>query len=165
MKWLKVRKTETDPEKKNKKVKEGDLSTNEKNKGTNDFSNGPQPFTITPSNERSYGEFLSRLDDKTMIASLENKNFYELKLSNKGGLVMPVIIEWTFKDGTKEIERLPAEIWRTNESTFTKVFLKDKEVASVVVDPKKETSDINVDDNTFPRVEKVSKFDELKGRN
>ena len=165
VKWLKVRKTETDPEKKNKKVKEGDLSTNEKNKGTNDFSNGPQPFTITPSNERSYGEFLSRLDDKTMIASLENKNFYELKLSNKGGLVMPVIIEWTFKDGTKEIERLPAEIWRTNESTFTKVFLKDKEVASVVVDPKKETSDINVDDNTFPRVEKVSKFDELKGRN
>jgi Peptidase family M1 domain len=165
VKWLKVRKTETDPEKKNKKVKEGDLNVAEKNKGSNDFSNGPQSFTITPSNERSYGEFLSRLDDKAMIASLENKNFYELKLSNKGGLIMPVIIEWTFKDGTKEIERLPAEIWRTNESTFTKVFLKEKEVASVVVDPKKETSDINVDDNAFPRVEKVSKFDELKRNN
>jgi Peptidase family M1 domain len=165
VKWFKAKKTETDPEKKNQKVKEGDLNVAEKNIGGKDFSKGPQPLTITPGNERSFGEFLSRMDDKAMIASLENKNFYELKLSNKGGLIMPVIIEWTFKDGTKEIERLPAEIWRTNESTFTKVFLKDKEVASVVVDPKKETSDINVGDNAFPRVDKVSKFDEIRKGN
>jgi hypothetical protein len=43
---------------------------------------------------------------------------------NKGGLIMPVIIEWTFKDGSKEIERLPAEIWRLNETRVTKVFAK-----------------------------------------
>jgi hypothetical protein len=93
---------------------------------------------------------------------LQNKNLYEITLSNKGGLVMPVIIEWTYKDGSKEIERLAAEIWRINENTFTKVFAKEKEVATVVIDPLKETSDINTDDNVFPRVQQPSKFDELK---
>jgi hypothetical protein len=75
---------------------------------------------------------------------------------------MPVIIEWTYKDGSKEIERIPAEIWRANESTVTKVFAKDKEVVNIVLDPLKETSDINTQDNVFPKVAQPSKFDELK---
>ena len=75
---------------------------------------------------------------------------------------MPVIIEWNYKDGSKEIERIPAEVWRINETKFSKVFVKDKEVASVVLDPKFETTDINTDDNVFPKVEKESKFDEFK---
>lgn len=162
VKWFKVRKGVTDLEGKSKNIKEGDLAAAGKNTDNKDFSKGPQPFTIMPTDDKFYGEFQSRIDDKGMISSLENKNFYEIKLSNKGGLVMPVIIEWTFKDGTKEIEKLPAEIWRTNEFTFTKVFVKEKEVTSIVIDPKKETSDINAEDNVFPRVEKVSKFDELK---
>jgi Peptidase family M1 domain len=165
VKWFKVRKTTTDIEKKNKKISDGDLSSSRKNIPAKDFSQGPQPFSIMPASDWLYGEFTNRLDDKSMIATLENKNFYEVKLSNKGGLVMPVIIEWTYKDGTKETERLPAEIWRTNESTFSKVFIKNKEVANVVIDPLKETSDINTNDNTFPRQEKASKFDEMKKRN
>ena len=85
-----------------------------------------------------------------------------ITLTNKGGLVMPVIIEWTFKDGSKEIERLPAEIWRINETKVTKVFSKEKEVVSVVLDPQKETADIMIEDNVFPKVAQPSKFDELK---
>ncbi len=93
---------------------------------------------------------------------MENKNFYELTLSNKGGLVMPVIIEWTYKDGSKEIERIPAEIWRLNETKVTKVFAKDKEVVNVVIDPSNETADISLDNNSFPKKNQTSKFDELK---
>ena len=78
---------------------------------------------------------------------------------------MPVIIEWTFKDGSKEIERLPAEIWRVNESKVTKVFAKEKEVTSVVLDPQKETSDVTIEDNVFPKVAQPSRFDELKKKN
>jgi Peptidase family M1 domain len=162
VKWFRARRSVSDLEGKGKKTKEGDLTAKGKSDEQKDFSKGPQPFSILPTDERFYGEFLNRLDDKSMITSLESKNFYELKLSNKGGLVMPVVIEWTFKDGTKQIERLPAEIWRNNESTFSKVFIKDKEVATVVIDPKKETADINGEDNVFPRIEKPSKFDELK---
>jgi hypothetical protein len=117
---------------------------------------------VIPIDQCFYGEFQNKIDDKAVVSKLENKNFYEITLSNKGGLVMPVIIEWTYKDGTKETERIPAEIWHVNETKITKVFAKEKEVASVVVDPQKETSDINADDNVFPRVAAPSKFDELK---
>jgi len=97
-----------------------------------------------------------------MISKMETKNFYEITLSNKGGLIMPVIIEWTFKDGSKEIERLPAEIWRINETKVTKVFAKDKEVVNVVIDPLKETADISIENNVFPKASQPNKFDELK---
>ena len=79
-----------------------------------------------------------------------DNNYYELYFSNKGGLVMPVIIEWTFKDGTKELQKLPVEIWRLNEDEFTKVFIKDKEVTGIVIDPYLETADINTDNNNWP---------------
>ena len=112
-----------------------------------------------------YGEFLSRVDDKAIINKLEDKNFYQITLSNKGGLVMPVIIEWTYKDGSKEIERIPAEIWRSNEEKVTKVFVKEKEVTHVVIDPQNETADVNTSDNVFPRKEGASDFDKFKSKN
>ena len=43
---------------------------------------------------------------------------------------MPVIIEWSYADGNKELERLPAEIWRKNEKEVVKVFIK-KEVVGI----------------------------------
>jgi hypothetical protein len=85
-------------------------------------------------------------EEKQKIA---NKHFYELKFSNKGGLVMPIIIEWTYKDGTKEIDRIPAQVWRLNENNVTKFFIKDKEVSSIRLDPMRETADINESNNTW----------------
>jgi hypothetical protein len=162
VKWFKLRTEKTNIEGKEKSVAKGDLASKEGDKKTDDFSNGPTMITVLPTNDRFYGEFQNKIDDKAVVSKLENKNIYEITLSNKGGLVMPVIIEWTYKDGTKEIDRIPAEIWRVNENKVTKVFAKEKEVASVVIDPMKETSDISIDDNTFPRVAQPSKFDELK---
>ena len=62
---------------------------------------------------------------------------------------MPIIIEWTYKDGTKEIDRIPAQVWRMNEGSVTKFFMKDKEVASIKLDPYKETADIDESNNTW----------------
>lgn len=87
-----------------------------------------------------------------------DKNLYEITFSNKGGLVMPIILEWTYKDGTKEIERIPAQVWRKNEGKVIKTFMKDKEVASVKLDPYKETADIDESNNTFGNIKEVSKF-------
>jgi hypothetical protein len=87
-----------------------------------------------------------------------NKNFYEITFSNKGGLVMPIIIEWTFKDGSKEIERIPAQVWRKNEKKVIKSFMKDKEVASIKLDPYKETADIDESNNTYGDIKEPSKF-------
>jgi hypothetical protein len=163
VKWYKLRTAQTNLEGKDKNVAKGDLATGKDDKNpAEDFTKGPSYFSVIPTDARFNGEFRNAIDDKAVISKLETKNFYEITLSNKGGLLMPVIIQWTYKDGTKETERIPAEIWRTNETKVTKVFAKDKEVVSVVIDPDKETSDISVEDNAFPRVAQPSKFDELK---
>jgi Peptidase family M1 domain len=91
-----------------------------------------------------------------------NKNMYEITFSNKGGLIMPIILEWTYKDGTKEIERIPAQVWRKNENKVIKTFVKDKEVASVKLDPFNETADINTDNNTYGDIKEPSKFKVFK---
>lgn len=162
VKWFTMRKEQTDPEKKNVKAKSGDISTKNTEKKFDNFNNGPEEFSIIDTDARMYGEFTSRVDDKAIAQKLRDKNLYEVTLSNKGGLPMPVIIEWTYKDGSKEIDRIPAEIWRVNETKVTKVFVKEKEVVGIVLDPQKEIVDINAADNVFPKVEKDSKFDEFK---
>ncbi|MEO5948375.1 MAG: M1 family metallopeptidase [Chitinophagaceae bacterium] len=87
-----------------------------------------------------------------------DKQLYEITFSNKGGLVMPIIIEWTFKDGTTEIERIPAQVWRKNEQKVTKTFMKDKEVASIKLDPYRETADIDETNNSYGDIKPPSKF-------
>ncbi|HET9056181.1 MAG TPA: M1 family metallopeptidase [Chitinophagaceae bacterium] len=87
-----------------------------------------------------------------------NKNLYEITFSNKGGLIMPIILEWTYIDGTKEIERIPAQIWRKNEKRVIKTFMKDKEVVSVKLDPYKETADIDESNNTYGNIKEPSRF-------
>ncbi len=165
VKWFKVKNTTVDPEKKNVKVKSGDLSASAKgtsNEKANDFSKGPQEFTVIKTPDNNYGDFLSRVDDKAIVDKLQGKNIYEVTLRNTGGLISPVIIEWTFKDGSKELERIPAEIWRTNETKVTKTFVKEKEVTNIVIDPNFETADVNTNDNVFPKKAVESKFDQLK---
>ncbi len=91
-----------------------------------------------------------------------SKHMYELTFSNKGGLVMPIIVEWTYKDGSKEIERIPAQVWRKNEKKVSKTFMKDKEVASIKLDPYKETADVDESNNTYGEIKPPSKFKVFK---
>ena len=75
---------------------------------------------------------------------------------------MPVIIEWTFEDGTTEIERIPVQIWRKNESKFSKVFTKNKVVTAIRIDPFKETPDIDESNNNWPVKELPTRFQVFK---
>jgi hypothetical protein len=160
VKWFQLKNEKTNIEQKQVKKKEGDLNSEDSKYSS--FNNGPQPLTLIDTDARLYGEFTSRINDKAIMQKLDGKNIYEVTLSNKGGLVMPVIIQWVYKDGTNEIEKIPAEIWRTNETRAIKVFVKDKEVTNIVIDPKLETTDVNTTDNVFPKVQQASKFDDFK---
>ena len=100
--------------------------------------------------------------DEATKAKIAGKHFYEMSFTNKGGLVMPIILEWTYKDGTKEYEKIPAQIWRKNEKAVTKVFIKDKEVATVKLDPMRETADIDEANNTWPKEIVQTKFQVFK---
>ncbi|MBK9570744.1 MAG: M1 family metallopeptidase [Chitinophagaceae bacterium] len=91
-----------------------------------------------------------------------SKHMYEITFSNKGGLTMPIILEWLYKDGSREIERIPAQVWRRNEKKLSKTFLKDKEVASIKLDPYKETADVDESNNTYGDIKSPSKFKVFK---
>jgi hypothetical protein len=97
-------------------------------------------------------------------AKYANANLYEVSFLNKGGLVMPIILEFTFEDGTKETQRLPAQIWRKNENKVTKVFLTSKKAVSIQLDPMRETADIDESNNKWPNVAAPSKFSLFKSK-
>jgi hypothetical protein len=114
------------------------------------YSRGLEPYDTTKYAAPS-GGFGGTAEAMTESEKTEfaNKHFYEVHFSNKGGLVMPIIIEWTYKDGTKEMETIPAQVWRLNESKVTKFFMKDKEVASIKLDPLQQTADIDSENNSW----------------
>ena len=161
VKWYRVKSETTNIENKGKTVQAGDLNA-AANSGVNDFSKGPTEFTLINMPDKFYGEFLTRVDDNAIRKKLEGKNIYEITLKNVGGLVMPLVIEWTYKDGSKEIERVPAEVWRINENEIRKIFIKEKEVTNIVFDPNFELADTDASNNTFPKKVEVSKFDQFK---
>jgi hypothetical protein len=124
------------------------------------YDRGIEPYDST-SYEVTSSRNVEEMDaaEKQKYAS---KNFYEITFSNKGGLVMPIIIEWTFKDGTKEIDRIPAQVWRLNENKVVKTFMKDKEVASILLDPMKETADIDESNNKWGDISAPNRFQVFK---
>ncbi|ERM83574.1 aminopeptidase [Rhodonellum psychrophilum GCM71 = DSM 17998] len=135
----------------------------EANPATRDFYNSYNPFAVTPEDEKAYKDFMARLNQKEKDLLNSGLNFYEMKFSNVGGLVMPLIIQFNYVDGTSEIERIPAEIWRLNESEVTKVFAKFKEVKNIVLDPFRETADIDESNNYWPSQATPTRFELFKG--
>lgn len=158
--WYRVSAQAEDLESRNRNVKQGDLGK-VGDRPLDDFSAGPIPFDLMNAPVQAYGEYRSRIDNAAVIGALEDKNLYEVTLRNAGGLVTPVILEWTFTDGSEETEILPAEIWRRNEEVITKVFVKEKEVRSLIIDPESKLGDVNVRNNVFPK-RPESKFDRFR---
>ncbi|QDG40231.1 aminopeptidase [Alteromonas mediterranea] len=122
-----------------------------------DFYDENDRYTVTNKERNKYKKFLDKLEPwerKAFERAVkEDKNYYVLDFSNKGGLVMPIILELSFEDGTKEEMRIPAEIWRRTPKAVSKLIVtdKDKELISVTVDPHWETADVNVENNHYPR--------------
>ena len=87
------------------------------------------------------------------------KYFYEVTFNKPGGMLMPIIVELTYEDETKEVFKYPAQIWRKNNETAKKVFATTKAIKKIQIDPKLETADIDVTNNAWPKEEVKSKFD------
>lgn len=136
----------------------------EKDPEAADFYNRYDRFRVGPEDEKAYQDFLSSLsaEERAMLES--GLNFYEIQFENVGGLVMPIILEFQYQDGSSEIERIPAQIWRMDEYQVSKVFAKEKEVVQIVLDPYRETADIDENNNYWPRQFQPSKFELFKQR-
>ena len=124
-----------------------------------DFYNKWDRFEVTPKQKREFDDFYSKLNSQEKEIVDGKITFYELSFSNKGGLVMPILVEWNYEDGTKEIDNVPAYIWRKNENQVQKVFAKRKDVKFIRIDPYRETADIDENNNAWPRQYQSSKFE------
>ena len=116
-----------------------------------DFYNSYNPFDVTEKDKGKYKKFIEGLSANELAILKSKFNYYQLSFSNKGGLVMPLIIEFTFNDKTSETIRIPAEIWKSNNYNVSKVFFFEKEVISIELDPNLETADTDISNNSWPR--------------
>ena len=115
-----------------------------------DYYDRTDPLAATEAQRREARTAAPRreADERDTLAMTDR--FYFVSLANQGGLVMPVILKFTFADGTSDTVRLPAEIWRRNPNTVTWMYTSQKQVASVELDPRYETADVDRSDNHFP---------------
>ena len=90
------------------------------------------------------------------------KYFYQVTFEKPGGIPMPLIVEFTYADGSTEMKRYPVQLWRMNDEVATKAIATNKEIIKMVVDPNLETADVDVSNNTWPKEETTSKFEEFK---
>jgi hypothetical protein len=129
----------------------------DRNRDVKDFYDDNDRFTVTNKERNAYQKFLNDLEPWERVAFEraveEDKNYYVLEFSNVGGLVMPIILELSFEDGSTENMYIPAEIWRRTPKAVSKLVVtdKDKVLSSVTVDPRWETADVDIENNHYPR--------------
>jgi hypothetical protein len=131
---------------------------------TRDFYNDDRRFEITPLDEREYQDYLSNLEDWERRILDTTLHFYEVNLRLVGGLVMPVILEFAFEDGSSEVVRIPAEIWNKGDEKVSKVFNFNRIVSQVTLDPFLETADTDRNNNYWPQRREPTRFELFKDR-
>ena len=116
-------------------------------------------------NSKLLNNYLNENYSKEEISNLNiPKYYYEVIFDKPGGLVMPIIIDIEYDDGTTERKKYPAQVWRKNDLEVRKVLTSNKKILSIKLDPDKETADIDVSNNSWPKVESNSDFDNFKSK-
>ncbi|WP_291099043.1 MULTISPECIES: M1 family metallopeptidase [unclassified Flavobacterium] len=144
-------------------------------KGRFGVDNGPFVYLIEENNEelKPNQKKPLRIEEVKLLSDYVNQNlsaeeksnlktpkyFYEVEFDKPGGMLMPILVAITYEDGTTENFKYPAQIWRKNNDTAKKVYATEKAIKKIQIDPKLETADIDVTNNTWPREVIKSKFD------
>ncbi len=149
-----------------------DIKINKRRFGT---ENGPYLYLISDKNSelstdkkqafqvdsvKSLSDYVAQNFTEDEKATMKTpKFFYEVEFNKPGGMLMPIIVEITYEDNTNENFKFPAQIWRKNNETAKRVFATEKAIKTIQIDPKLETADIDVTNNSWPKAEVKSKFD------
>lgn len=127
-----------------------------------DFYSTFDPLAVSTLDEQDYQRYLATLSEEEKALLNDGRNYYELTFKNKGGLVMPIILQFQYEDGTTEDHYIPAEIWRKNSEQVSKVFTTQKAIQQIVLDPYLETADTDRSDNYFPAKQEMNRFELFK---
>jgi hypothetical protein len=127
-----------------------------------DFYTNYDPYRVSVIDKLEYDEYSKKLNDQEKNLLNSGNLYYQVTVENKGGLIMPLIFELEFMDGTKKEIRIPAEIWKRNEPEITKVFSCNQEVKAISLDPMLETADIDISNNYWPQKLTPTRFELFK---
>ncbi|CAM3616538.1 M1 family metallopeptidase [Flavobacterium chungbukense] len=152
-----------------------DLKNVKVRKGRFGFEKGPFVYLVAGDNAevkasskkalqveefRTLADYVNQTFTAEEKASIKTpKYFYEVEFNKPGGMIMPILVEITYEDGSKDNYKYPAQIWRKGNESARKVYATTKAIKSIQVDPKLLTADIDVTNNSWPKVETKSKFD------
>ncbi|MBI2281819.1 MAG: M1 family metallopeptidase [Bacteroidetes bacterium] len=134
----------------------------EKDPSIKDFYTTFDPFEVSLLDKKDYQNYIKKLEPKYLEMLNSTYNYYNVTFENIGGLVMPLVLNFTFKDGSSQEIRIPAEIWVKNDTEVSKIFFFDKEVTSIELDPWLETADVDLNNNSWPEKVHPSKFELFK---
>ena len=134
----------------------------EKDRSLRDFYTDYDPLDVDALDRDKYKKYINNLSSEEAAQLGNGKYYYEITFRNIGGIPMPLIVEFQFTDGTSKTEYIPAEIWRYDAETVTKVFVQDKEAKQIILDPRLETADTDLSNNSFPPQSQISKFELFK---
>jgi hypothetical protein len=127
-----------------------------------DFYSTYDPLDVNFLDRESYNQFTKMLSDEELTLLNEGKYFNQIQVESLGGIPMPVIFEFTYEDGSTEVFRIPAEVWRFDQKSISKVIPTSKKVVNVTLDPFLETADVDTSNNYYPPRKKVNRFDAFK---
>jgi hypothetical protein len=120
--------------------------------------NNRDPFAVTEKERAEYQAFLATLTEQERALLNSGYYLYVVDVKNIGGLVMPLAFKLEYVDGTTEMVRVPAEIWRYNNFNVSKLIIAKKEAKAIILDPNYETADTDMSNNAFPRRPMVTRF-------
>jgi len=127
-----------------------------------DFYNTRDPYEIVDLDKKDAEEILSKMTPEQRALLDQEMYFYEIHFKNIGGLVMPLIVEFTFADGTTEVHRIPAEIWKLESKNVSRIFITNKLAVKVVLDPFLETADTDLSNNYWQNLPPPTRHDLFK---
>ncbi|PZD79677.1 M1 family metallopeptidase [Mesonia sp. K7] len=130
--------------------------------GSEEYEANMKTKKITESAPKLKAYLMDNFSEEERRTLKEPKHFYEITFEKPGGLVMPIILEYTYEDGTSERITFPPQIWRKNDKEVSRVLATDKKIESITLDPEQQTADIDVSNNNWPQQETKSEFEKFK---
>jgi hypothetical protein len=127
-----------------------------------DYYNLKDPYQVLDIDRKEAAELIAKITPAQRALLDKEMYFYEIHFKNIGGLVMPLIVEFTFADGTTEVQRIPAEIWRLDPKNVSRIFITEKQATKIVLDPYLETADTDVTNNYWQHLPPPTRHDLFK---
>ena len=122
----------------------------DQNKGLKDFYDKKKDPEVTDKDREKYRKMLADLEPRERRLLKTKCHLTVADFTNLGGVIMPIVVELHLKNGRTEKHTIPAEIWKKNHKSVSKLFVTKSPVTHIKIDPLEETADADTKNNVWP---------------